>query len=151
MKKGIRITLKILAVPTSIAIVIALFGLIAMGLNWFQDYRYSVKAKKQTSQVTQKPQQPQKPMNENFVLAVPGDVWIIQEDNIGLTDVPQTFSDIDQYKAHLNCILMSGTKVEIIKHKVIGYWKFVRTLTGPQRSGWVTGDSVKKAKRVSRF
>jgi hypothetical protein len=144
MKKGIRITLKILAVPVGFAVVVALFAFIGMGMSWLEDYRYSLKAKKQT-QVTQKP------MNENFVLAVSNEVWIIQEDNIGLTDVPQTFADLDQYKAHLNCILMRGTKVEIIKTKVIGYWKFVRTLTGPQRSGWVTGDSVKKAKRVSRF
>lgn len=88
-----------------------------------------------------------KPINQDFVYAVPGEVWIINEDNIPLVDTPQTFTDRDQFNAHLNCIIKSGSKVEIIKHKVIGNWKYVRVLSG-FCSGWVSGHTVKKARKV---
>lgn len=143
MKKGTRITLNILGVSVALAVLVALFFLIAKIMRTPEYRSYTAKAKTQA----QKPR-PQKPIDQDFRLAVKGEVWIILVDNIGVTDVPQTFGDFDQYKAHVTAILMSGTKVEILKTKTLGFWKYVRTLDGTLRSGWVTGDSVKKAKKV---
>lgn len=92
-----------------------------------------------------------KPISQNFTLAVKGDVWVIDEDNIPLVDTPQSFSDQDQFKAHLKCIIKSGQKVEIVKSKVIGNWKYVRVLSGLSCSGWVQGYIVNKASRVSGY
>lgn len=153
MKKGVRILLKTLAVPVGIIIAFFLVIFILQGIEELKRQntvrRVQQLQKQSVPQKPQKPQEPQKPMNENFVYAVSGEVWIIQEDNIGLTDVPQNFRDKDQFKAHLNCIIMSGTKVEILKHKIIGSWKYVRTLDGTYRSGWTSGYTVKKCKKVS--
>lgn len=132
-----RFLLKFLSWIGGFAVVIVILG----AIGWYLGNRPVKVSPAQTQ--TQK-----KPWTQDFTYAVPGDVWIINEANIPLMDVPRSFTDRDQFRAHLNCILRSETKVEIVKHKVVGNWKYVRTLTGLKCSGWISGYTVKNARKI---
>ena len=139
MKRGIKFLLKFLSWVGGSAVVVTIVFVIAILIA----NRPVKVSPPQTQTQTQK-----KPQDQDFTYAVPGDVWIINETNIPLMDTPQSFTDRDQFRAHLNCILESGQKVEIIRHKVVGNWKYIHTLTGLSCSGWVSGYTVKNARKI---
>lgn len=100
----------------------------------------------------------QKPANNkiesNFLYALEGDYWKIEDNNIAVAIQPKIYANISQFRRNLVTIIGSGTVVEILESSgFLSPWKRVyiynsnNQITG---EGWILAETVKGATRIKK-